>query len=474
MSLMLYAVLVAQIAGAQAPNSYRLTFTDDDRRSVRVTAQLATRDSMLLVFPDNYDASHLPDGWSTFFRGLRASDAVGQPVELQPAGRDRWRLPPGVRQPIALSYEVLIHHDQGYWPVGHDEAAYARRDCDCVFFTGMAVFIGARDLSDIQVEFDMPGPRPRVSNSVSWTSTTPWAPVPEREHTYRVPNFHELSEVALVVGRVPTTEFVTGASTVRLSIGRGLPDGLALFERAARDYMEGAARMIGTAPEGRFAIVANPESFTGGGAFIRSASMLFRDVPVPGNRRDWGHILAHELLHLWNGHAVQWQQSEEWWKEGGTDYLARKLQRATGDLTTEQFLDVIATQARYYLADGKAMSMRAAGAHKQEHGTLVYAGGALATMLADHALQRETNGRTSIEAVMSALYARHANTGRRIGMNELTEEMRALGGPESARLLTSWVESPQALPLEEQLAQAGLRLIVTSEGSPPIVRIENR
>ena len=473
-----FTVLAAMIAvpwtGTAAQSSYRLRFTDDDRRSVIVEAILHTRDSLLLVYPDNYDASHLPRGWSTFFRDLRAVDAAGRPVPLDSIGRDLWRIPTNASRPIRLNYEVLIHHDQGYWPVGWDEAAYARRDCDCVFFTGMAVFVGARDLTNIRVDFDLPGPRRNVQNSTAWISTTPWQPINEATNAYQVNNFHELSEVALVVGRVPTSEIHVGESIVRLSIGRGIPDGLALFEKAARDYMEALNRMIGPAPVGRFAVIANPESFTGGGAFIRSASMLFRVPPRAEDRRDWGHILAHELLHLWNGMAVQWNVTEEWWKEGATDYLSRRIQRAAGDLDDQQFLDIAATQFRYYRADSIRMSIRDAGAHKQQEGTLVYNGGFLATWLVDLSLDRETGSRASLESIMSRIYMKYRGTGRVIGLPELMSELRDAGAPLTAQLMKTLTESRQPLPVTEHLAGYGLQVTITTEGSPPIVRIQRR
>ena len=40
------------------------------------------------------------------------------------------------------------------------------------------------------------------------------------------------------------------------------------------------------------------------------------------NRVIWGYVMAHELLHFWNGLSiVPADHREEWFKEGITDYL---------------------------------------------------------------------------------------------------------------------------------------------------------
>ncbi|HEX2187535.1 MAG TPA: hypothetical protein VHG51_01495 [Longimicrobiaceae bacterium] len=464
------AALLLMAAGLHAQASvYRVTFSDEDRRLARVDATLATADSVLLVYPYQYDASHLPEGWATFVRSMTATDAAGDPVPLRKSGLARWRIPAGAKRPLRLSYEVLVHHDQGYWPVGWDEAAYASRQCDCVFLTGMSLFVGAEDLADIGVEFDLPGPRGR---SAGWISATPWEPAPQGGHSYRVPDFRHLGDAGLVVGRVPVADVRSGDAVVRVAVGKGIPDGLALFQDATSRYLAAAEQVFGSAPRGRFLVVANPDVFTGGGAFIRTVSMLFRDPVTREGRAEWGHVLAHELVHLWNGHGLRFQPDEEWFKEGVTDYLSRKLQLGVGDLSDDALMERLAEQYGYYLAAAGRVSLRRAGHDKQANTALVYGGAAATGFALDVAMREASGGRAGIEELMRALYARHAGRGP-LTTDQIEREASRLAGRSFRSFFRDYVSGTEVLPLADFAGRIGYRLETSREGDAVRVRVSS-
>lgn len=47
-----------------------------------------------------------------------------------------------------------------------------------------------------------------------------------------------------------------------------------------------------------------------------------RRAPHQANLIDWGHLVAHETFHLWNGTGMEPKVQMDWFKEGFTDYFA--------------------------------------------------------------------------------------------------------------------------------------------------------
>ncbi len=436
--------------------SYTLRLGREDRRLLEVEAVVETTESELLMYADNYDASHLPGGWASYVRNLVATDGLGREVPLDLSGLSRWRLPSGVPQPLSLRYEVLIHHDQGNWPVGWDEAAYAKRDCDCVLLTGMAVFIGSATLRDIGVTFELPDSH---EDRGAWRSVAPWARLAGELESYRAADFAELSEVAFVIGDMPVEEIRLGQAEIEIAVGRGLPAGPQLFRRAVEDYLRTLQVLLGEPPTGRFVIVANPDVYSGGGAFIRSVSMLFKDPPVWPSRHQWGHVVAHELVHLWNGHVLRYDVTEEWVKEGLTDYLSRLVQFRAGHLTEEQFFAAIVRGYPWYLAKVGEASLREAGPRKQELGVLLYDGGLYASLAIDIEIRRLTEGRVGLADVIGKLYREVPSRGGQVALGDLADTAASLGADDLGQFIRDLAESPRPVALDSLFGELGYELV---------------
>ena len=72
----------------------------------------------------------------------------------------------------------------------------------------------------------------------------------------------------------------------------------------------------------RYLIVINQDDSGDGGAFAGSFSQFLRGRGERATRPIWGRVVAHELLHFWNGVSMQpTDDRQEWFKEGVTDYL---------------------------------------------------------------------------------------------------------------------------------------------------------
>jgi predicted metalloprotease with PDZ domain len=442
-------------ASSRSTASYTVRLEEEDRRLLKVEAVIETTESELLMFADNYDASHLQGGWASFVRNLRLRDENGADVALEPSGLSRWRLPSGGSRKLRMSYEVLVHHDQGHWPVGWDEAAYAKRNCDCVMATGMAVFIGSEDLRDIRVEFELPG---GYEDRPPWRSVAPWKRIGGTPDAYEAADFTELSEVAFVVGNMPVEEIRAGQAEIEIAVGRGIPGGARLIRRAAEDYLGAVTSLLGAPPDGRFVVVANPDVYSGGGAFIRSVSMLFQQPPTWSDRSEWGHVLAHELVHLWNGHVLQYAASEEWIKEGVTDYLSRLVQLRAGHLSEERFFENLVRGYPWYLKQVGEVSLREAGAKKQDYAVLVYDGGLFAGLAIDIELRRRTDGLVGLPDVIAELYDQAPPRGARVGLDDLGRAAASLGAGDLSPFIANLAGSREPTALGFLLAELGYDL----------------
>lgn len=380
-SLLLAALILFVTRGADAGTArYVVTADEQDRRLVRVHATITSHEDVLMMYPEG--ASHVPQGWATYLRNVVSS------ATLEPAGPGQWRNP-AKGKPVTINYEVLIHHDAGFWPFGWDEAAYVKGTA--VFMTGKALFITALDVVRPEIEFRLPA---------KWQLITPWEKVGGGR--YVAADAVELTEAALLTGRFEARTITSGEVTVLLGMGTQMKESVPLFEETIRAVLPIAHSIFGGTPRGTYVVIANrEEEFTGGGAFVRSMSMLFQEAPSAANRAEWAHVLVHEIVHLWLGRAIE--SNDAWFIEGFTDYIANRIEQRAGILTDAQFAARVEEHRKKYAAVADRVSLQAAGADKGKYYDLIYSGGLLFALALDDELQKRSGG--SLADVLRLLYA---------------------------------------------------------------------
>ena len=435
---------------------YAVEIPQHDRRLARVEARIELTDSVLIMFPRGAD--HLPDGWSTYLRGLAATNDDGRPVTLRRAGRDRWIVATPRPTAIRLRYEVLLHHDSGDWPLGPKEASAVK--ADGVFLTGRALFITQLGMRQAHVRMQLP---PR------WRLATPWQEATGAAGTYRVPSATELLQVGMLAGRHQQRRLLFGDATVFVAVGQSLPGALDPIAETLSSALVGADALFGGTPRGRFVAIANADDFGGGVAFTRSFNMLFRSPVTRETRSEWAHVVVHELLHMWLGGAINTPdgQQEHWLLEGGTDYLANILELRSGIITREQLYDRVAANWDRYRVVAGTQGLRAAGANKLANYDLVYSGGLLASLMLDVELRRATDGRAGLDSLVKRLYVLHGRTGELMAYTSIRREALRLGGPAIEPLFTRYVEGAERIPLDRVLASLGYAL---ESGATPEAR----
>jgi predicted metalloprotease with PDZ domain len=423
------------------PSQYVLTVRSANPTVTEVEASLAVTDDILEM--DEGYAEHLPDRWAKFVHGLSARDTAGRSIALQYLGAAKWRIPAPRPSVIRLTYRVTLDHDKEDWPFGAKEAAY--RKPDWYFYTSRTLFIGNAHLSGVSVQFRLPA---------SWTVTTPWTEVAGARNTFRVPNFDELTNVALVMGKYATRTVRSGESQVTIALGRDLADALDVFERTARSLLPAATNVFGGAPAGTFVVLANRATYSSGGAFIRSVSMVFKDPPTAASRVELGQFLGHELVHLWLGNAVRAAEVEQeyWLSEGFTDYLSYRLLVDVGLMSRADLAGVFETQNQKYLKHAGERSLRAAGLEKDKNYDLVYSGGFMVAVAIDSDIRRESNKVRDLYSMVREMYREFGTSGRRYTFDDVVRiAERMSGSPKVSALLRDCVAGQQILDTRSYL-----------------------
>ena len=124
--------------------------------------------------------------------------------------------------------------------------------------------------------------------------------------------------------------------------------------------------------------------------------------PSSGMSVPW--LLAHEMFHDWNGHAIELAQPERlgyWFSEGFTDFYARRILRRMGFLSlgdyaaswNDRFGEYAANPAR----NEPAARIEAAFWSDPNVGSLPYQRGDLVALLVDHRIREASAGARSLD-----------------------------------------------------------------------------
>jgi len=179
------------------------------------------------------------------------------------------------------------------------------------------------------------------------------------------------------------------------------------------------------------------------------------------------HDTFHETLHLWFGGAME---TERWWTEGVTDYLAARL-LAEWKGQPEDLAALCWESYRNYLAIDHNTRMTMAEENRASVGgdnteLLVYRKGMLAGLLLDAAIRRETHGRSTLDAAAARLLTvAAARRSRTVREAEIRDAVVDAGGASAARTWSRVVDAANLLS-EAEIREA-LRDVTGRTFDPP-------
>jgi predicted metalloprotease with PDZ domain len=427
------AAAARQAAPATARARYSIRVTAEHPRLADVSVDLGNVADVLEMDPEYAEA--LPDRWAQFVSHLTAVDPSGREVKVSYQGAARWRLGAGHPSSIHLHYQVSLEHDKTHWEFGAKEAAYAKPNW--VFYTGRALFIAPPNLGASVVDFVLPP---------DWTVTTPWQAAPG-PRAFAVPGFRELTHVGLVMGKYAEQTLRAGGTNVAVALGQDLAGSMPLFIRALKPLLRAAADLFGGSPPGRFVVLANRDTYTSGGAFLRSISMVFQEAPTAETKTFLAHFLGHEMLHLWIGGAIRAadEDHQNWLSEGFTDYLSYQLMLQEGLLTPRQLSEQASIEYGKYRAQAGRISLFRAGEHKDKNYDLVYSGGYVAALSLDTEIRRRSSGHRDLKALMQRMYRQFGSTGSRYTYDDVVRLASGCASADLSEWFRNYVQGIQVL-----------------------------
>lgn len=380
-----------------AAAAYHVRFThEDDTVTADVRARIPVRGGLLLMYPEG--AERFASGWSHFVSQLEAQDTAGRLIALEPAGRDQWHV--SGTEVVDLSYRVRLLHDREprKWQFGVKEVAYVRPDF--AFTTGKALFI---------TNLEMPPAVVRIQPPLGGRVLTSWSRLAGRENVFRVSGPLELTESVIVAGSPIVRTAQVGHTRVEVATGPELASSAEHIARHVDRFLPAAAALFGATPADTLLVVAERDTaYAGGGAaFSGGISLMFPQPPGPANRARWGHVLDHEIVHLWIGHRIRYpdEAPEYWFSEGFTDYATWMLEAAHGLVPEDTLPRVIAEQAAAYRRQAGRASMHAVSGEKAKYYDLIYSGGFLVALTLDAEIRVRTDGSRGLPDVLRAMYA---------------------------------------------------------------------
>ncbi len=451
LSLLAGLLALVSSANAQTASEYTVTLDDAGADRIHVRASFATQTDLISMFITS--SSDLPNGQADLVRDLTVHDDAGNAIALEVVPGGDWRMDsvePGSM--VVAEYDVLLEHDRYEWGPGFDEVAY--RNEDGLFFTGFSLFMFA-GVADV-------GARLRFELPAGWRASTPW----DREgDTFVIPGLVDLGRNCFFLGTHREETVSLGDFTFVVAAGGAFKDKTDQFVDVMRAVLPAYQKTFHGLPNAtRFLVVINPSSRADGGAFNDSYSMLIRGRVNAGSRAVWGHGIAHEVLHFWNGHTLTPKDhtQEEWFKEGFTDYLTVTHLSRTGvdspDVTLRKLENFV---QRYTTAKSvlrTAESMRAAGAQKHRLHTLVYGGGALVGLVLDVRIREATGNERGLDDLIAAMFAEFGVTHTPYGYDDVIRLASHVSGADQSDFFARYVDGTEFLDATPYFEGAGLQL----------------
>ncbi|WP_230467185.1 M61 family metallopeptidase [Lujinxingia vulgaris] len=182
-------------------------------------------------------------------------------------------------------------------------------------------------------------------------------------------------------------------------------------------------------------------------------------------------LMAHEALHMWNGHelvpAPAAEAETRWFKEGLTHYLALKALAREGLVDRRTVLRELAAAARHYSQNPLA---RGAPANDLDRTRFPYDRGVLIALSLDAALSEASQGRVQLEAWLVQLLKPHLRDTARAYDTDLLEgafrELCAEIGPVPLQLFETLVRDESPIDPRALFAELNLHWLAPSGGGP--------
>ncbi|MGX7668654.1 M61 family metallopeptidase [Flavobacterium pedocola] len=439
--------------------SYKLDFIRQQQNILHVKAELDLTQAKNRFYMMTHGSETNPQGEAKFLKNLTAKNAKGQLQTIKDLGEETWEIQSPTHGKYTIEYDILLQHDSENWDHcgGIDEVAY--RVPEGLFFTGYSLFMAPdvpslADIKKVTVDFKLPQ---------NWKASTPWIKNTKANSFTVNEDIRFLLNNCLFVGTHQEKEIKLGDFELLFALGNSMKASEDQFIELMQPIIEATTNVFKGSPKKKYLIVVNENNrLTDGSAFRTSFSQIIKGKVNKNSRTNWGHIMAHETIHLWNGHTLIPDGQEEWFKEGFTDYLTNILLTRTKIIDEaifyKRFENVITKYnfSRDYLQN--KLSVREAGNHKNENRYLVYGGGELVALGLDIEIRKATNNTKSLDDLFAGLYDEFAKNNKPYTLNDIIAVTNKLTNKNLQWFFDDYVTGVKRIPVTEYLAAMGLQL----------------
>jgi predicted metalloprotease with PDZ domain len=450
--LLFIFIFTSLCALGQGMARYRVEFTDANVSRLKVTATLPV-DGRALEMESSWpgDVPEVADkGWPALVYDLRVTDETGRLLETVTNGPGGWQLKEPYKGTLDLTYEVdYAGPSAANWPAPRETAF---RDAENFVMAGRSLFITSPATKSSAVTFALPR---------GWHAVVPWRGGNTNNAHFSVPTNDDLTSNLVVFSKAKTE--VVSAGGFRVSVtAMGHWQAMrghiaALLRGVIPRYLKlfGASRQ-----RENYSVVLLPLLDKGGESYRASFAYTFENQPTIANAGDWGHTVAHEIFHYWNGWRLRGADypGSQWFQEGFTDYFATLATLQAGLIDEREFIRWINAQIERY-RDLK-LPLAKPGSHK---GPPLYGGGALVALLWDIQIRHAGKNTRTLADAFHTLWRNTGNGARPYEWRDIQGALAATAAYDWDGFYNKYIDAGDKLPIAEVFPLAGLKLNETVE-----------
>ncbi|WP_136666993.1 hypothetical protein [Flavobacterium sp. H122] len=439
--------------------NYDLDFTRKDQNIVHIKTNLDLTEAKNRFFMFYHPSEKNPEGEIKFVKNLTVKNDKKQNQTAKYIGDGTWEIQSATIGNYTIEYDIITEHDSENWDHcgGYDEVAY--KTPDGLFFTGYSLFMAPDipslgDIKNVSVHFTLPK---------NWKASTPWIKTSKSNDFIVNDDLRFLLNNCIFVGNHYEKEIKIGDFELLFALGNPIKTYENDFIGLMQPIIESTTTFFKGSPKKKYLIVVNESSvITDGSAFRNSFSQIIKGAINKNSRTNWGHIMAHETIHLWNGHTLIPKNQDEWFKEGFTDYLTNIL------LTRSKIIDEPTFYKRFEnvitkyniirdLQQNKT-SIKESGTNKNQNRYLVYGGGALIGLGLDIEIRKATNNQKGLDDFMAEMYAQFGKTNIPYELKDIIAVADKVSGKNMQWFFDDYVTGMKRIPVTEYLFEMGLQL----------------
>ena len=472
----LFVSIIVVVLGATAPAeiTYRVMPTNDRQQlQIEMSFDVATPTVELQLPSWSPGMYSIQNSWETL-HNLMATDEAGSSLDVTHPKGDTWTITTGSAKHITVLYKRPLQR-------ARFDADQAASETDVIHYGAQPVYlyIVGRKNEPCLLELTVPagwktalglrrvrsaGGHPMyVAKNYDELADNPVTAGPYIEEHYK-----EFDKEHILVFRGPARNWVDRQKALQM----------------ARFVTQIEADFFGELPYEEYAWhfwVYEGTPLAGGTEHASSTEMHL--ATEEGSNTLQG--MAHEFFHVWNAKRIRPRQlgpfdytqlphtGALWWIEGVTDYYSMLLPYRYGAWNREAFLvraldeirQVRSNPARFEVSPYDS-SYKISGDNGNRYKVNYYPTGWVLGMMFDIELRSRTEGKASLDDVVKVLWTLCKNDQPGFAEDEIRRQLVHFGGSEMGLLYDQWVLSPGELPVEQELAKAGLQM---DEGQGPQV-----